>query len=66
MFFDRFDIVEAHYLYCRDWHGGQWSKLYLRLCRIQRYFRPNDLCYDTLSDNGREVYDRLVAEKRHQ
>ena len=28
MYWDRFDIVIAHYLFCCHYHAGQWSALY--------------------------------------
>ncbi len=62
MYFDRFDIVEAHYLYCADYHSGQGSALYAKLCRIGRYFSPRpNLSYETLSENAREIYDNLAS-----
>lgn len=67
MYWDRFDIVEAHYAFCCDWHGGQWSSLYERLCRIQRYYRPSPMWkgYASLTDNGKEIYDRLKERMIH-
>ena len=61
-YFDRFDIVSAHYAYAVDYHGGQWSELYARQCRISRYFRPGAMFngYESLSENGKEIYDNLV------
>ena len=41
--FDRFDIVEAYYIYYRDFHNGQWSKEYKRLCHIKNYFTHKEL-----------------------
>jgi hypothetical protein len=59
MYFDRFDICEAWYLALTHCHGGQWSREYERLCALQRYFRPSPLLsVDTLSDNGRAIYER--------
>jgi hypothetical protein len=61
--FDRFDIVEAHYVFCCDYHEGQGSKLYSRLSRILTYFRPAPgLRLETLSENSREIYDSLVSK----
>jgi hypothetical protein len=58
--FNRFDIVEAWYLYLSDNHSGQFSPEYKRLCAILEYFRPSPLLrYETLSDNAREIYDQL-------
>lgn len=66
MYWDRFDIVEAHYTYCMDWHGGQWSPEYAKLCRISRYFKPGTMFqgFETLSENGKEIYEALV--RKHQ
>ena len=64
MYFDRFDIVSAHYAFCADYHGGQYSDLYAKLCRIGNYFRPGMAWsgYDSLSENGQVIYDNLVAK----
>ncbi len=63
MYWDRFDIVEAHYLYCSEWHSGQWSDLYAKMCRIQGYFKPGmSLGYESLSENGKVIYDNLVKD----
>ncbi len=63
MYFDRFDIIQAHYAFACDYHGGQASKLYSRLCRIGRYFTPGALWrgFDSLSENGQEIYRNLEA-----
>lgn len=61
MFWNRFDIVEAHYLFCRDYHVGM-DDLYTRLCRIREYFKPDPrLDYDHLTENGQTIYDTLVV-----
>lgn len=64
MYFDRFDIVEAHYAFCCDYHEGLHSRLYARLCRILTYLRPSPMFrgYESLSDNGRMIYDELVSK----
>lgn len=65
MYWDRFDIVEAHYCFYVDHHNGQDSPEHKRLCRILRYFRPRPtLCYDSLSENGQVIYDNLTTRKR--
>ncbi len=62
MYYDRFDIAEAYYLWLADNHGGQWSPKYRRLSRMTRYYRPRlSLSLDTLSDNAREIYDNIRA-----
>jgi hypothetical protein len=58
MYFDRFDICEAYFLALSHCHGGQWSTEYARLCKLMSYFKPSTmLSIETLSDNGREIYD---------
>jgi len=62
-YFDRFDIVSAHYAFAVDYHSGQWSDLYARQCRISKYFTPGAMWkgYESLTENGKEIYDRLEA-----
>lgn len=65
MYFDRFDICEAYWLYMCLYHSGQASKLY-RLTGVfaKLQFEPrSDLDEDSLSENGRMIYDRLVSGK---
>jgi len=64
MYFDRFDIVEAYYAFFCDYHEGQYSDKYRRLCRILRYFKPSPLFqgYESLSENARCIYDDLVEK----
>lgn len=63
MYFNVFDVVSAHYAYAVDYHNGQWSALYARSCRIGEYFTPGAAWngYDSLSENGQAIYDRLVS-----
>jgi hypothetical protein len=62
MYFDRFDICEAWYLYAADYHAGMWSKEYAIFGRLNNIgFKPSPLLsYDGLTDNGKEIYDDLV------
>ena len=57
MYFDRFDIVEAYYVYSRDYHEGQNSLEYQWLSRIKNMgFRPAPgLYYESLTDNGKAI-----------
>lgn len=66
MYFDRFDICEARYLYVADYHGGQGSELYKVFGRLNNLgFKPSPLLsYDNLSENGKDIYDNLV-NRRH-
>lgn len=61
MIYDRFDIVSAHYAFCVDYHEGQWSEKYAKMCRISRYFTPGAgwTGYASLTDNGKMIYDHL-------
>jgi hypothetical protein len=64
MYFDRFDIAQAHYAFACDYHGGQTCELYARLCRISRYLKLSPLFrgFDSLSENGQEIYNNLVTK----
>ena len=65
MYFNRFDIVEAHYLFYCEYHSGQWCHLYRRLSRIIRYYRPSPLLsVESISDNAREIYENLVRKHK--
>jgi hypothetical protein len=62
--FDRFDIVAAHYAFCSDYHSGQWSREYRRLCRIRRYYTPGHMFngFNSLSDNAKDIFNALVEK----
>lgn len=67
MTWDRFDIIEAYYLYARQYHEGQRSKEYKIFGRIAKLgFFPNmSLKYSddpsvALSENGVEIFEKLV------
>jgi hypothetical protein len=66
MYFDRFDIVEAHYAFACDWYNGQACPLYARLSRIvgALRFKPSPLFkgYDSLTENGQEIYNSLKTK----
>lgn len=67
MYFDRFDITEAWFLALSHCHGGQWSDTYARLCKLQNYFKPSPLLsVESLTDNGREIYDAACSKLLHQ
>ena len=65
MFWNRFDIVEAYYLFFCDYHEGQNSEKYRRMCKLYSYgFKPRpNLSYETLEENGREIYDELERKE---
>ena len=62
MYYDRFDIVQAYYFYFRDYHAGQTSKDFERLCKIKTYWKPNRHDLEHLSDNARLIYNQLIGE----
>jgi hypothetical protein len=64
MYFDRFDIVAAHYCFAVENHSGQGSALYAKLCRISKYYKPSplDRGFESLSENGKEIYLQLEAK----
>jgi hypothetical protein len=64
MYFDRYDILEAYYLYGSLWHSGQWSKEYAYMGRALKVgFTPSCmLSYEHMSENGREIYNSLVSK----
>lgn len=64
MYFDRYDVCEAWYLFLCDYHEGQGSRFYARLSKMSTYFSPSPmLSYETLNENGRVIYDNLVDTK---
>jgi hypothetical protein len=68
--FDRFDICEAYAVLEWDWSKGGWlrerpsNQRRREACSVQLHrmrFRPRfDLSYETLTENGREIYDEAV------
>lgn len=59
-YFNRWDVVDAHYWFCVHNHAGQESALYSRLCRISRYYTPSPLANGPAGENAREIYDALA------
>jgi hypothetical protein len=68
--FDRFDICEAYAVLEWDYNIGGWLRerpsnqrrmeaIAVQLHRIQFKPRP-DLSYETLTENGKEIYDAAV------
>tara|TARA_R110002020_G_scaffold243716_1_gene457241 strand:- start:457 stop:657 length:201 start_codon:yes stop_codon:yes gene_type:complete len=66
MWFDRFDIVEAHYWFYAENHSGQSCFMHERLCRISEYYRPSPMHvgFDSLNENSQEIYKSL--EEKHR
>ena len=64
MYYDRFDIAQAYYLFFVDYHEGQTSEKYKRLCKIEEYLKLSPMFkgYLSLSENGKEIYNHLVRK----
>ena len=66
MEFNRFDIVEAYHLWLTHYYDGMFHPNYIRKCRIEKnlQFKPSIFhSYDSLSENGKYIYDELEAKK---
>ena len=68
MIFNRFDLVEAYYVYFVNFHGGQNSVEYKRLSKMLNYFTPrkslrDNPCIDQLEDTGKQVYSDLLFNR---
>jgi len=70
-YFDRFDVCEAHYVLEMDYNVSGWLQerpsnlrrmeaTHVQLHRMG--FKPRDLSYAKLTENGQEIYDDLVAK----
>ena len=60
--FDRYAIVDGHYWWNIDHHGGQSSKEYARMCNISRYFTPAHSACGPEGDVGKEIYNALCEK----
>lgn len=60
--FNRWDILNAYYMFGTLWHSGQFSKEYAMLCRVLRVYTPSDSDsrLENMTDNARAIYDNLV------
>jgi hypothetical protein len=66
MYFDRWAIVEAHYWFAVHYHGGQFSELYAKQCRISRYFRPSVLSSGPSTEDACVIYNNLELKYGHK
>ncbi len=64
MYFDRFDVVSAHYAFYCDFYAGMGDHFYMRLCRIQRYFKPSPMWkgFESLESNAKQIYVNLCEK----
>ena len=62
MYFDKFDICEAYYVYASLYHSGQWSKAYAIFGRLERMkFKPSPmLSEEILTENALEIFNGLI------
>lgn len=65
MWFDRFDICEAHFMFASLFHAGQGCPIYGKFAQLERLrFRPSP-CLSQPSDlegNARAIYQALVEK----
>lgn len=63
----KFDAAEAAYAYFYHWHGGQYSESYRKLCVLAKVFKPGPMWkgVESLSDEGREIYEDMKRRKVH-
>lgn len=63
------DFLFALYVFCADYHSGQWSRLYRLSCRLASQYRVrlSDNAWREIRDGGdewyeaHEFYNELVA-----
>ena len=56
---DRFDFCEGSFLFYSEYHGGQSSTFYQRMCRLLNTFQfkpAPGLCWETMTESARDVY----------
>jgi len=65
MYFDKFDICEAYWMYASLHHEGQWSDIYRIFGRLHRIgFQPSPfISEDSLTENGKEILNGLIERK---
>lgn len=62
MYFDRFDICAAYYIFCSAYHAGQNSFLYQKLSQLCKIgYKPGltTQSHSFENDNQREIYRQL-------
>jgi hypothetical protein len=65
MYFDSFDICQAHYTFAALFHGGQWCPIYAKFAQLDRLrFRPGMGCGNpaNLEANAKAIYRQLVVK----
>ena len=65
MYFNRFDIVTAYYLFFAHYHEGQGSRKYARCSKILTYFKPAlGVQNNMMNENTQAIYDNLVKREK--
>jgi len=67
--FDRYDIIEAYYLFLGHYHEGGGSRKYQQLSTMETRlgFRPRpNLSVETLTENGHAIYEDLAYHAESQ
>ena len=68
MQWNRFDICSAYYWFFTNYHEGQWSKEYKRLCKLTIYFKMGPL-HNSIEDenmNTQDIYNSLVIRSGYE
>lgn len=61
--FNRFDILEAYYVYLSQMNPDPWTLEYLKFDTVQRYLTPSpSLSYNSLTPNGRLIYNLIESK----
>jgi hypothetical protein len=66
MYWDRFDICAAHWMFAMLWHDGQGSATYAKFSQLERLrFSPAPRWAEPadLEANAREIYRQLVVTR---
>lgn len=66
MYFDKFDICEAYYLWLSHHYNGMFSKEYERLCKMDKYFKLGAGHNGNIptTENATEIYNNLCIKKK--
>jgi hypothetical protein len=65
MYWDRFDICHAYFMFAMLFHGGQWGDIYATFGKLDRIkFHPSPLLShpSQLNGNAKEIYMNLVRK----
>lgn len=64
LYYNRLDIVDAHYWWNVNHHNGQCSREYIRQCNISSYYTPSRLANGPDGENSQLIYDQLCLRAR--